>query len=163
MYKRQVPGCEVLGTVKGSELVGLRYKGPFFHLPAQQEVEPRVVAWSEVSEEEGTGIVHIAPGCGQEDYALSQEQGLDVLVPIDENGVYYSDYAHLSGKNVSEVASEIIEDLDTKGMLYKAEDYRHRYPVCWRCGEELVFRLAEEWFISCSELREPMILSLIHI
>ena len=154
---RLVPGCEVLGTVKGSELVGLRYKGPFFHLPAQQEVEPRVVAWSEVSEEEGTGIVHIAPGCGQEDYALSQEQGLDVLVPIDENGVYYSDYAHLSGKNVSEVASEIIEDLDTKGMLYKAEDYRHRYPVCWRCGEELVFRLAEEWFISCSELREPMI------
>ena len=151
------PDYEMLGTVKGSELVGLRYQGPFFDLPAQEKLDTRVVAWTSVGEEEGTGVVHIAPGCGEEDYNLSQEHDLPALVPIDENGVYYSDYGWLADKQVSEVAPLIFDDLEHKGMLYKTQDYEHRYPVCWRCSEELVFRLVDEWFISCDQLREPMI------
>lgn len=147
---------ELLGTVKGKELVGLRYQGPFYDLPAQQGIETRVVAWDYVGEEEGVGVVHIAPGCGAEDYQLSQEAGLPILVPIDENGVYYEGYGWLSGREVGEVAPLIFEDLEQKGMLYKLEDYEHRYPVCWRCHEELVFRLVDEWFIRCEDLREPM-------
>jgi len=155
--KRLKPGHEVLGTVKGSELVGLHYRGPFHDLPPQQGLETRVVAWDEVGEEEGTGVVHIAPGCGEEDFNLSKEQNLPVLVPIDENGIYYNEYGWLAGKHVGEVAALIFEDLKDKGILYKLEDYRHRYPACWRCQEELVFRLVDEWFISCRQLREPMI------
>lgn len=151
------PGYEVLATVKGSELVGLRYQGPFSDLPAQTGLDTRVVAWTDVGEEEGTGIVHIAPGCGEEDYLLGKEHDLPVLVPIDENGEYYAEYGWLAGKHVSEVAPLIFDNFAAKGMLYKTEDFAHRYPVCWRCGEELVFRLVDEWFISCGELREPMI------
>jgi len=151
------PGYEMLGRVRGSELVGLHYQGPFYDLPAQEKLETRIVAWIDVGEDEGTGVVHIAPGCGEEDYNLSKEYDIPALVPIDENGVYYSDYGWFAGKQVSEVAKLIFDDLSARGMLYKTEEYEHRYPVCWRCGEELVFRLVDEWFISCDQLREPMI------
>ncbi|MCL6629308.1 MAG: class I tRNA ligase family protein [Armatimonadetes bacterium] len=148
---------EIVATVKGSELIGLRYKGPFFDLPCQQGLKTTIVPWEDVGEEEGVGVVHIAPGCGAEDFELSQTLGLPVLVPIDENGIYYREYGWLEGKSVAEVAPLIFQDLKRKGMLYKTEDYEHRYPVCWRCHEELVFRLVDEWFISCKELRQPMI------
>jgi len=148
---------EILGTVKGSELVGLHYKGPFYDLPAQQGIETRVVPWDCVGEEEGVGVVHIAPGCGAEDYELSQELGLPVIVPIDENGYYYEGFGWLEGRFVGEVAEMIFHDLEEKGMLYKTEKYEHRYPVCWRCQEELVFRLVDEWFIACDKIRQPMI------
>ena len=148
---------ELLGTVKGRELVGLRYQGPFFDLPAQKDIDTRVVAWDYVGEEEGVGVVHVAPGCGAEDYELSRKQSLPVLVPIDENGIYYDGYGWLSGREVGEVAPMIFEDLEQKGFLYKIEAHEHRYPVCWRCQHELVFRLVEEWFISCDQIRERMI------
>ncbi len=147
---------EMLGAVKGSELVGLHYKGPFFDLPVQQGIETKVVPWEDVGEEEGVGVVHIAPGCGAEDYDLSQRLGLPVIVPIDENGYYYAGFSWLEGKSVHEVAPMIFQDLEDKGMLYKTEQYEHRYPICWRCHAELVFRLVDEWFISCEQLREPM-------
>lgn len=151
------PGYELLGTVKGSDLVGLHYRGPFSDLPAQQGVETRVMPWEEVSEEEGTGIVHIAPGCGEEDYTLSKEEQCSVLVPVDENGIYYPDYGPFAGQQVSKVAQMVFETLEKEGMLYKTEEHEHRYPICWRCQEELIFRLVDEWFISCDQLREPMI------
>ncbi|MHB0912113.1 MAG: isoleucine--tRNA ligase [Armatimonadota bacterium] len=151
------PGYEALGTVKGRELVGLHYAGPFADLPAQAGLETRIVAWEDVGEEEGVGVVHIAPGCGEEDYNLSRVEDLPVLVPIDENGIYYADYGWLAGKEVGEVAPLIFEDLKKKGYLYKLQKYEHRYPVCWRCREELVFRLVDEWFIACDDLREPML------
>lgn len=154
--ERLKPGYEVLGTVKGRELVGLKYQGPFYDLPSQKGIDTRVVAWEDVGEEEGTGVVHIAPGCGEEDFNLSKEYGLTALVPIDEDGYYYNDYGWLAGKHVNEVAAPIFEDLEKKGMLYKTEEYEHRYPVCWRCQAELVFRLVDEWFIACESLREPM-------
>src|SRR5439155_14381767 len=87
----------VLGTVKGRDLVGWRYRGPWDELPAQQGIEHRVVPWTDVGEEEGTGIVHIAPGAGAEDFALGQEHGLPVLVPIAEDGAYYEGYGPLTG------------------------------------------------------------------
>lgn len=147
---------ESLGTVKGSELVGLHYKGPFFDLPAQKDVDSQVVPWDYVGEEEGVGVVHIAPGCGAEDYELSQKLELPVIVPIDENGYYYPGFGWLEEKSVGEVAEGIFLDLEEKGMLYKTERYEHRYPVCWRCQAELVFRLVDEWFIACDHIREPM-------
>ena len=83
--------------VRGEELVGLRYEGPFDHLPAQEGVEHRVIPWDEVSLDEGTGIVHIAPGCGAEDFELSREFDLPVLMPIDESGRMLPGYGDLEG------------------------------------------------------------------
>jgi isoleucyl-tRNA synthetase len=141
---------EVLAEVKGADLVGLTYRGPFDELPAQQGVVHRVIPWDEVSEAEGTGIVHIAPGAGAEDFALSKEHGLDVIAPLDEDGTYLKDgrFGPFEGLFAGDVAEMVFESLRQKGLLYRVQDYTHRYPTCWRCGSELVFRLVDEWFIS---------------
>jgi isoleucyl-tRNA synthetase len=145
-----------LGEVTGAELVGRPYAGPFDELPAAAGVDHRVIAWDEVSATEGTGIVHIAPGAGKEDFALSKEDDLAVIAPINEFGVYVDGFGDLTGAYVHEVGTPIADDLKRKGLLYRAEQYRHRYPVCWRCGTDLVFRLVDEWFIAMDELRQPM-------
>ncbi len=147
----------VLSSVSGSDLVGRRYHGPFDELPAQAGVQHRVIAWDEVSDTEGTGIVHIAPGCGREDFSLSGPESLAVLAPIDESGNYVEGYGFLTGLHAKEVVKPILHSLRGKGLLYRTEEYRHRYPHCWRCGTELVFRLVDEWFISVQELRQPLI------
>ncbi len=140
----------------GADLVGRAYRGPFDELPAAEGIAHRVIAWDDVDAAEGTGIVHIAPGCGKEDFALAKEHDLPVVAPINEFGVYVDGFGALSGAYVHEVATPIVRDLEAKGLLYRAHDYRHRYPVCWRCGTDLVFRLVDEWFISMDELRGPM-------
>jgi len=139
---------ESCGTVGGSDLLGLEYTAPFEDLPKTEGVEHKVVAWKEISETEGTGIVHIAPGCGLEDHQLGKEMDLATIAPIDEGGLYYDGYGPFTGKHASEVAPLVIEKLREKGMLYKKESYTHSYPHCWRDGSELVFRLVTEWFIN---------------
>ncbi len=149
---------EVLEQVKGSRLIGWRYRGPFDDLEAQSEARDlhRVVEWDDVGDEEGTGIVHIAPGAGSEDFQLGKENNLPVIAPLDDSGVYVEGYGVLTGKSVDEVNPIIFDLLRESGVYYKLEDYSHRYPVCWRCNSELVFRLVDEWFISMDELRHTM-------
>ena len=142
----------------GSELAGWRYTGPFDELPAVREAfaeagyEHRVVTWSEVGEEEGTGIVHIAPGCGAEDYQLGREIGLPVIGPIDEDGRYYAGFDWLSGREAPDISEAILSDLEQRRFFYHVEPYSHRYPHCWRCGTPLLFRLVDEWYISMGEV-----------
>ena len=144
---------EVLEEMPGTGLVGLTYDGPYDELPAQQGIVHRVVAWDEVTETDGTGMVHIAPGCGKEDFMLGKTEKLAVVAPLDEAGVFLDRFGWLTGRSVNEVTRDIFADLERKGKLYRIEDYTHRYPVCWRCDSELVFRLVDEWFISMNELR----------
>ncbi len=145
---------EVLEEMPGRALVGLKYRGPFDELPAQEGVEHRVVAWEEVSESEGTGIVHAAPGAGQVDFAISKAEDLAVIAPLNEFGVFVEGFDWLTGKSVSEVNEPIYDSLKSKGLFYRLERYSHRYPVCWRCDTELVFRLVDEWFISMDQPRD---------
>jgi isoleucyl-tRNA synthetase len=143
---------DVLRALIGREMEGWRYEGPFDHLPASRDsggpAAHRVIVWDEVGEEEGTGIVHIAPGCGAEDFALSKLHDLPVIAPLDEAGLFLAGFGPLTGKHVEEVRQPIFDDLQARGLAYAISDYTHRYPVCWRCGSELVFRLVDEWFIS---------------
>ncbi|MEJ2737805.1 MAG: class I tRNA ligase family protein, partial [Anaerolineae bacterium] len=152
---------EVLDEMKGTALDGWTYEGPFDELPAQQAAGSpeahRVILWDEVGEAEGTGIVHIAPGCGAEDFQLGKEYHLPAIAPLDEEGHFVAGFGSLSTTHVSESAERVFESLREKGILYKVEDYTHRYPVCWRCQTDLVFRLVDEWFISMDELRHDMI------
>ncbi|HEU5381183.1 MAG TPA: isoleucine--tRNA ligase, partial [Ktedonobacteraceae bacterium] len=143
----------VVETLQGHDLVGWTYRGPFDELPAAQGVEHKVVPWKDVSATEGTGIVHIAPGCGREDFGLSKEFGLAVLAPVDDFGVYVEGHAWLTGQKASEVGQQVAENLTQKGLLYRPQNYKHRYPICWRCKTELIFRLVDEWFISMDKLR----------
>jgi isoleucyl-tRNA synthetase len=164
-----------LAELKGTDLEGWTYDGPYDDLEAEQEPgghtelreltrevntsaaeAHRVILWSEVGEEEGTGIVHIAPGCGAEDFQLGKQFGLPIVAPLTEDGYFVDKFGWLSGRHVSEVAESIFEDLKRKGRLYHVAKYTHRYPTCWRCKTELVFRLVDEWFISMDELRYDM-------
>ena len=161
---------KVVGEIKGAEMAGWTYDGPFDDLPSSQtkggvtEIKElrdditqsaveahQVILWDEVGEEEGTGIVHIAPGCGAEDFQLSFETALPRIAPLTEEGYFIAGFGWLTDKHVSDVAEDIFEDLEKKGVLYHVEPYTHRYPTCWRCKTELVFRLVDEWFISMGE------------
>ena len=146
---------QILEEKSGGELEGWTYDGPFDELPAQQSSGAaeghRIILWDEVGEAEGTGIVHTAPGCGAEDFELSKEQGIPVIAPLGAEGIYLDGFDWLTGRQVHTVAEDIFENLKQKGIVYRLEDYTHRYPVCWRCEEELVFRLVDEWFISMGE------------
>ncbi len=161
---------QVLDELQGSQMVGWTYDGPFDDLPAASEpgghTELRdlvknvtatakdihqVIPWEEVGEAEGTGIVHIAPGCGAEDYQLGKQFHLPLLAPLEDEGHFVDGFGWLSGMHVTEVVDPIFEALKQKGLLYRVEPYTHRYPTCWRCKTELVFRLVDEWFVSMGE------------
>ncbi len=164
---------EVVGEVKGSEMVGWAYHGPFDELPAQNAphgfpaevarvvrerkwagpvtgaASHRVIAWKDVGETEGTGIVHIAPGCGQEDFELGKENGLPPVAPLDEGGTFVDGFGPLCGKVAYDPATAdvVFDHLKATDRLFTVERYVHKYPHCWRCKTELLYRLVDEWFI----------------
>jgi len=144
---------KILETIKGRALLGLEYIGAFDELSAVKGVDHKVIEWKEVSDEEGSGLVHIAPGAGEEDFDLGKKYNLSVLAPLDEFGVYGNGYDFLTGKFALDVKEEIFEDLKKKNLFYKTEKIIHSYPHCWRCKQELVFRTTSEWFIKSDEVR----------
>jgi len=148
---------QVVSSFKGKDLIGREYQGAFDDLPAVEASRGHpIIGWDEVGADEGSGLVHIAPGCGQEDFQLAKENKLAVISPIDEAGFYLKGFGSYSGKSSSKINEKIFDDLRGKGLLYRTEEYRHRYPLCWRCGEELVFRSVKEWFIKTDPVREKM-------
>jgi len=168
---------EVIGKLKGSEMDGWAYSGPFDELPAEQEVGGRVapelrqhvhrppvsaaqghrlILYKDVNEAEGTGLVHMGTGGGPEDFRLGKEHNLPVVAPLAENGVFMEGFGEFSGMNAFDVVPKVIESLERKGLLYRTDPYMHRYPHCWRCQTPLVFRLIDEWFISMDGLRQPL-------
>jgi isoleucyl-tRNA synthetase len=170
---KEKSGYDIVGELLGREMVGWTYDGPFDEFPAQQHpggypaevadvavkqkwgpAKPareihRIIPWDAVSEAEGTGIVHIAPGCGKEDFALGKEQNLVPIAPLDESGVFLRGFGALEGRSAIDPASVewILADLLQKRLLVAVERYPHNYPHCWRCKTELLFRLVDEWFI----------------
>ncbi len=159
-------GWEVLEEFPGSKLIGLKYRGPFDDLVGSPSTlrqaqgitsKYRVVGWEEVSEQDGTGIVHIAPGCGKEDYELGKREKLPAIAPLDESGIYLEGFGKYTGKFAGDVAKEVIADLKEKGLLFSSSEEEHSYPICWRCKTELLFRLSGEWFIKADEIRPRMI------
>jgi isoleucyl-tRNA synthetase len=175
-------GYEIAGELSGAELVGWTYDGPFDELPAQnhpagypaqiarvvlqQQWGPnqsarqvhRVVAWDAVGEAEGTGIVHIAPGCGKEDFQLGKEQQLVPIAPLDDQGLFVAGFGELEGKSAVNAATTdwILNNLQQRLVLFAYERYPHSYPHCWRCKTELLFRLVDEWFINMKWREEIM-------
>jgi isoleucyl-tRNA synthetase len=169
-------GYEIVGETSGASMIGWTYDGPYDELPAQQHAagfpggiadtvirqqwapaqsakdSHRVIAWEAVGETEGTGIVHIAPGCGKEDFQLGKTEGLPPIAPLDEYGTFVPGFGPLEGKRAVDNSTTdfILDDLQKKGRLLAFERYPHSYPHCWRCKTELLFRLVDEWFIGMS-------------
>ncbi len=149
----------------GAKLAGLHYRGPFDNLPRVQEAKKTnektfhsVVDGKDlVTAEEGTGIVHIAPGAGTEDFLLGKEKKLPVIDVIDESAGYLDQLGSFSGQNAKNKPEIILDYLKKqKTHYFKVEEYTHRYPTCWRCKDELVWRVVDEWYISMDKLRHQM-------
>lgn len=150
---------KLLYTKTGSELTEFSYSTPFVELEVQKRDQYPVLVWTDVSEEEGTGVVHLAPGCGSEDYELLKDNEQNPLSPLDEEGNYAKGYGSFSGMNYQQVNLEVVVELDKKNLLLEAVDYTHRYPHCWRCKTELVYRLVNEWFLNVDELRSELLVA----
>lgn len=148
---------EVEAVFKGEELVGLAYETCFPDFEAQSGIDHKIVAWGDVDAEEGVGVVHIAPGCGLEDYELGMQLGLPQVMPVDDAGVFMEGFGFLTGKESSAAAQDIFGELEKHGKNYKVEPYEHNYPVCWRCKTEVIFRLVPAWYIVTGELKERLI------
>jgi isoleucyl-tRNA synthetase len=151
------PQAEFTKRLRGEELVGLRYRGPFDELPAAAGIEHRVIPWDEVTLDQGTGVVHIAPGAGTEDFELSRVHELPVLTPVDEGGRFYDTYGWLHGVSTIEAADQIVENLAEKGLLVEAGTFEHSYPHCWRCATPLIFRISDDWFIAVDGVRQNLL------
>ncbi len=181
MFKEK-GGFEIEGELPGADMIRWQYDGPFDELPAQANAggypaevasvalkqgwtgptaardAHRVIAWEAVGETEGTGIVHIAPGCGAEDFELGKRDKLPPVAPLDEAGLFVPGFGPLTGRSGVDPATTdfILEALQQKGVLFAIEKYPHSYPHCWRCKTELLFRLVDEWFIDMSWRDEIM-------
>ena len=158
-YKQKFAGKDgvtLLDTFKGTELEGLEYETCFPEI-AEQNFTHKIVLWDEVTDTDGCGVVHIAPGCGAEDFALGEEIGLPKIIPVDEYGVFFDGFAFLSGLNAQECKELVFEELKKRNKLFYTHKFKHSYPVCWRCKREIIFRLVKEWAIAVDELRPRLI------
>ncbi|MEK7080667.1 MAG: isoleucine--tRNA ligase [Patescibacteria group bacterium] len=153
--------------IKGKDLKGIKYEGPFDNLPRVKKIaeeKPKtfhtvVLDKDLVTEVEGTGIVHCAPGAGEEDFKIGQKESLAVIDVIDETAVYLDGMEEFSGKNAKQNPEIIFDYLKTYkngDFFFKEEDYTHRYPTCWRCKTELVWRVVDEWYISMDRIRKNL-------
>ena len=134
----------ILATLAGKALEGLRYRHPFM------ERDCPVILGEHVTLEAGTGLVHTAPGHGQEDYQVGLRYGLEILNPVDGAGRFTAEAGKYAGKNIFEANPEIVKDLHASGHLLSdpAAKLRHSYPHCWRCHNPVVFRATDQWFLS---------------
>ena len=140
ILERETP--EILGYVSPEELEGLKAKHPFL------DRESLIILADFVTLDTGTGIVHIAPGHGEEDYEVGLKYGLEVYVPVDQEGRFFEDVPFVGGMNIFKANPKIIELLQDKGVLLFKEEVEHSYPHCWRCKKPVIFRAEDQWFIS---------------
>jgi isoleucyl-tRNA synthetase len=136
------PGTKTLQQFLGKEVEGLKFKHPLY------ERESIVTLADFVTLDTGTGIVHIAPGHGQEDYEIGIKYNLDIYAPVDDKGRFTKEVEFFAGMFVYDANREIIEKLKEKHNLLREEKFVHSYPHCWRCKNPIIFRATPQWFIS---------------
>lgn len=159
-------GAEVLDRFKGSELIGKHYQGPVFALQDREPGGFPVVGGDFVTTEDGTGLVHIAPAFGEDDYKVAAENSLfdptnaqTLYNPVGLDGKFTSQVTGFEGKFVKdpEVTRGLIADLESRGLLFREQVYEHSYPHCWRCGTPLLYYAKSSWYIATSQVRDQML------
>lgn len=144
-------------TLKGSELVGVRYSPPFDALSDVAEKAFRVVAGDFVTTEDGTGIVHIAPMYGEDDYQLALAETLPAVHVVAQDGTFMESVTAFAGKGAKTSDPAIVATLKAQGALYKEKHYKHSYPFCWRCNTPLLYYGRHSWFIRTTAVKKEMI------
>jgi isoleucyl-tRNA synthetase len=159
-------GVKILERLPGSELVGRRYEGPVFALADRESGGFPVLAGDFVTTDDGTGLVHIAPAFGEDDYAVAAENGIfdptehgTLYNPVGLDGRFDERVTGFEGKFVKgpEVTAALIDDLRRRGLLFREQVYEHAYPHCWRCGTPLLYYAKSSWYVATSQAREQML------
>lgn len=147
---------EELKSIKGSELVGHSYK-PLLPYFADHPNSFKVLAADFVEEGEGTGIVHIAPGFGEDDQAVGEAAGIELVCPVDNAGKFTAEVSDYEGLNVFDANEKIIQRLKDEGKLIKQEQYIHNYPHCWRTDEPLIYKALPSWYVEVTKFKDRMV------
>ena len=158
-YKQQLQQAERVGTMKGKDLVGLAYEPLFPYFAHLKDRCFRVIAGDFVSTEDGTGIVHIAPGFGEDDFnacmALNRE--FPIVCPVDEAGCFTAEVPDYCGRQVFDTNEEIIARLKASRQLVKKEQITHSYPYCWRTDTPLIYKAMSSWFVKVTDIKDAML------
>lgn len=155
-YEKELEGAEVLDTVLGSALVGRIYTPMFSYFADQPDVF-RVIAGDFVTTEDGTGVVHLAPGFGEDDQRVCSENGIGLVVPVDSRGLFTSEVPDFEGMLVFDANPLIIRELKSRGVVLRHETYDHAYPHCWRTGKPLIYKAVSSWFVNVTAVKERMV------
>ncbi|OLD00288.1 MAG: isoleucine--tRNA ligase [Acidobacteria bacterium 13_1_40CM_4_58_4] len=137
--------AKVRGTFKGSDFEGMKFQHPFVPIEV-----PGILA-DYVTLDQGSGIVHTAPGHGADDFYSGQKYGLEIYAPLDDKGVYLEGLPEYKGKDVFSANPIVVKLLEDRGALLGNHDYKHSYPHCWRCHNPVIFRATEQWFIKMDQ------------
>lgn len=159
-YKKQLEHAARVGTMKGADFVGMAYEPMFPYFKHLKEKGAfRVLSGEFVSTEDGTGIVHIAPGFGQDDFEACRayDENFPVVCPVDEAGKFTAEVPDYQGKQVFETNEPIMQLLKEKGILVKKEQYTHSYPFCWRTDTPLIYKAMSSWFVKVTDFRDDMV------
>ncbi len=151
-------GAEVVATAPGRDLLGAEYEPPFDYFGHERARGAfRVIASDDVTTEEGTGLVHMAPAYGEADFYSLQAAGLDVLVdPVDFEGNFTDEVTDVAGMNIKDADARLVELLDERGVLYRNERTVHSYPFCWRTDTPLIYKAIPTWFVAVEKFRARM-------
>ena len=155
-YEKELDGAELVRTVKGADLVGRRY-APLFPFFADTENAFVVLGAQFVTTEDGTGVVHMAPGFGEDDQNECNAAGIATVCPMDEHGRYTAEVTPWAGRHVFDANPDIIKALKEQGVVVRHDSYNHSYPHCWRCAEPLVYRAVSSWFVRVTQFRDRMV------
>jgi isoleucyl-tRNA synthetase len=155
-YEKELAGCEQVATLKGAQLAGRKYT-PLFPYFAAQPNAFRVLTADFVDVAEGTGVVHMAPGFGEDDLAICQANGIAVVVPVDDAGKFTSEVTDWAGEHVFEANPKITRVLRERGDLIRHETIVHNYPHCWRTDTPLIYRAMSSWFVRVSQIKDRLV------
>ena len=155
-YERELADARLIGTLRGADLVGRTYT-PLFPFFARTPNAFRVLAGAFVNTDEGTGVVHMAPGFGEDDKAACDAAGIPVIVPVDEAGRFTAEVPPYQGELVFDANRAIIRDLRERGVVLRHETYLHNYPHCWRTDQPLIYRAMSSWYVQVTKFRERMV------
>ena len=147
---------ELLATMRGADLLELSYTPPFDFFAGWPGAH-RILAADYVSTDEGTGIVHLAPAFGEEDKVVTDAAGIETVVPVDTRGEFDARVPPYAGMQVFDANPHIVADLKAAGVLLRHDTYQHPYPHCWRCGNPLIQRAVDSWFVQVTAFRERMV------
>ena len=155
-YERELDGAVVVGELQGSELVGRTYR-PLFNYFADHANAFRILSGDFVTTEDGTGVVHMAPGFGEDDQRVCRDNGIDLVVPVDSRGQFTSEVPDYAGTLVFDANPLIIRALKERGVVLRHETYDHAYPHCWRTGKPLIYKAVSSWFVDVTAIKARMV------